>query len=59
MRSSAKILIVEDEYIVARDIQNRLVKIGYQSPAIASTGEEAIARAHEIHPDLILMDIML
>lgn len=59
MKNSAKILIVEDEYIVARDIQNRLLKAGYPSPSIASTGEEAIAKAHEIGPDLILMDIML
>lgn len=54
-----KILIVEDENIVAKDIQNSLKKLGYLVPAIVSTGEKAIEEAQESRPDLILMDIML
>ncbi|AOP33262.1 hypothetical protein A0128_05005 [Leptospira tipperaryensis] len=56
---SAKILIVEDENIVARDIRDRLVKIGYPFPAIAKNGADALRSASELKPDIILMDIML
>lgn len=55
----AKILIVEDENIVAKDIQNSLKKLGYIVPSIVSTGEKAIEEVQEARPDLILMDIML
>ncbi|MCC5606663.1 response regulator [Nostoc sp. CHAB 5834] len=55
----AKILVVEDEAIVAKDLQHRLIKFGYRVPAIASSGEEAINKAIEISPDLVLMDIKL
>jgi PAS domain S-box-containing protein len=53
------ILVVEDEQIVAADILRRLERMGYRVPAVASTGEEAIARVEEFHPDLLLMDIVL
>jgi len=57
--TNAKILVVEDEAIVAKDLQYRLKKFGYTVPAIASSGEEAINKAIEISPDLVLMDIRL
>ncbi|BBD64452.1 PAS/PAC sensor hybrid histidine kinase [Nostoc commune NIES-4072] len=57
--TKAKILVVEDEAIVAKDLQLRLIKFGYTVPAIASSGEEAINKAVEISPDLVLMDIKL
>ncbi|RCJ23956.1 hybrid sensor histidine kinase/response regulator [Nostoc sp. ATCC 43529] len=57
--TNAKILVVEDEAIVAKDLQYRLNKFGYTVPAIASSGEEAINKALEILPDLVLMDIRL
>ncbi|MGV0106016.1 histidine kinase [Nostoc sp. DSM 114160] len=57
--TKAKILVVEDEAIVAKDLQYRLKKFGYTVPAIASSGEEAINIAIEISPDLVLMDIKL
>ncbi len=56
---TVKIMVVEDESIVAKDIQNRLKKFGYLVPAIASSGEEAIDKAGEINLDLVLMDIRL
>jgi PAS domain S-box-containing protein len=56
---TVQILVVEDEKIVAKDIQNRLRNFGYAVPAIASSGEEAIKKAAEVQPDLVLMDIML
>jgi PAS domain S-box-containing protein len=54
-----KIFVVEDETIVALDIQHGLRKLGYAVSNIAISGEEAIARVPETHPDLILMDIRL
>lgn len=57
--SNPKVLIVEDEAIVAMDIKIRLENLGYTIHAIASTGEDAIKIAAETCPDLILMDIML
>lgn len=57
--AKAKILIVEDENIVAKDIENNLKKMGYMVTGIVSTGEKAIDTALETKPDLILMDIML
>ena len=54
----AKILVVEDEFIVARDIQSMLESLGYCS-ALAVSAEEAVRKAGELRPDLILMDIVL
>jgi CheY-like chemotaxis protein len=54
-----KILVVEDETIVAKDLQKRLTRIGYTVPATASSGEEALSKAWDISPDLVLMDIKL
>lgn len=55
----AQILIVEDEGIVALDIKNHLLDIGYQVIGIAETGKLAVQKALELQPDLILMDIRL
>jgi DNA-binding LytR/AlgR family response regulator len=57
--SKTNILIVEDESIVAKDIQHSLKKLGYTVVGICSTGEDAIKSADELKPDLVLMDIML
>ncbi len=54
-----KILIVEDEYIIANDIQMSLESMGYTVCALAASGEQAISKTKEHLPDLILMDIML
>ncbi len=54
-----RILIVEDEVIIARDVENKLKGLGYDTLPIISSGEEAIAMAGECSPDLILMDIVL
>ncbi|WP_432738762.1 HD domain-containing phosphohydrolase [Maridesulfovibrio sp. FT414] len=58
-RKSARILIVEDEAIVALDIRGRLTALGYTVVGVAPSGEKAIQLAAEHVPDLILMDIML
>ena len=57
--SDAKILIVEDEGIEALDIQHRLISLGYPAPDIVFSGEDAVRKAAETSPDLVLMDIML
>lgn len=57
--SAAHILVVEDERIVARGIQRELQEMGYAVPELASTGEEAVQKADQLRPDLVLMDIVL
>lgn len=57
--SKINILVVEDESIVAKDIQNSLKKLGYNVPAVVSSGEDAVDAAGQHTPDLVLMDIML
>jgi PAS domain S-box-containing protein len=58
MIESKRVLVVEDESIVALEIQERLMGFGYIA-IIASSGEEAIKTAGKFHPDIVLMDIML
>ena len=53
------VMVVEDENIVAVDIQERLINLGYAISAHVTNGEDAIAKAGELRPDIILMDIML
>lgn len=55
----AKILVVEDEWIIANDIKDSLVEMGYRVTGIASSAEEAMASVEEEQPDLMLMDIVL
>lgn len=54
-----KILIVEDEKLVADDLQETLQELGYEVPASVASGEEALAKVAETSPDLVLMDIRL
>ncbi len=56
---NAKIIVVEDERIVAKDITKRLKNLGYVVLASVSSGEEAIKKLAETPPDLVLMDIQL
>lgn len=59
MNESAKIIVVDDEGIVAKDLQITLQRLGYIVPATAGSGEEAIECCAEHQPDLVLMDILL
>jgi len=54
-----KILIVEDEMVVALDIRNILHDLGYRVRGIADSGKEAVEMVEEDTPDLVLMDVML
>ena len=53
------ILIVEDERVVARDIEKRLKRLGYQVVGSVASGEEALRQVKQVLPDLVLMDIQL
>ena len=57
--SDARIMVVEDEAIVAEEIRSRLTYLKYGVPAVAASGEEAVKLAEETFPDLVLMDIRL
>ena len=54
-----KILIVEDEAVISLYIQNSLVNLGFEICGHVITGEEAVRKAEELSPDIILMDIVL
>ncbi len=57
--SKANILIVEDDGITAKDMEKWLTGLGYNVSAVVSSGIDAIKKAKEIQPDLVLMDIKL
>ncbi|RPA68680.1 DNA-binding response regulator [Cyclobacteriaceae bacterium YHN15] len=59
MSDKTRILIVEDDMIIASNISLQLSKLGYEVTGIESRGEEAINHAKENRPDIILMDINL
>jgi len=54
-----RILIVEDEIIIAEDLKLTLQGFGHEVIAIVSSGEKAIAYADSLTPDVIFMDINL
>ncbi|NET27517.1 bifunctional diguanylate cyclase/phosphodiesterase [Okeania sp. SIO1I7] len=57
--ATTKILIVEDELIVAENLRMVLQKLGYEIVGVIHSGEEVIQQVATTNPDLILMDIML
>ena len=57
--SGEKILIVEDEIIVAMGVEQKLLDLGYNVVNIVDTGEDAVKCANQMKPDLILMEIVL
>jgi two-component system, cell cycle sensor histidine kinase and response regulator CckA len=57
--SKASILIVEDEAIVAKDLSQKLARLGYDIAGVTGGGAEAVDLAREHRPDLVLMDIRL
>ncbi len=54
-----KVLIVEDEIIIAREIEDNLTDMGYTVLDIVSNGKDAVEKAEELQPDIIFMDIIL
>jgi CheY-like chemotaxis protein len=57
--SRTRILVVEDEGIIGKDIERALKQMMYEVCARVMTGADAIAKARELKPDLVLMDIVL
>jgi diguanylate cyclase (GGDEF)-like protein/PAS domain S-box-containing protein len=55
----ARILVVEDEVIIALDIQRTLTKMGYDVPEFVTSAESALERIAAVQPNLVLMDIHL
>jgi two-component system, response regulator PdtaR len=54
-----KLLVVEDEAIVAIDIRHKLEAFGYSVTDVVSSGEEAVSSVSRKMPDLVLLDISL
>lgn len=59
MQVAVRVLIVEDEQIVAADLEAKLQRMGHQVVGITPSGEEAIQMADQWRPELVLMDIQL
>jgi AmiR/NasT family two-component response regulator len=59
VKQQTTILVVEDEGIIAIDIQTNLIRLGYNAPVIVSSGEDAIKQVEQMQPDLVMMDIVL
>jgi CheY-like chemotaxis protein len=57
--TAAKILIVEDDRVVARDISQQLERLGHTVVGVTALGEQALPLTLETGPDLVLMDIRL
>ena len=57
--TKASILIVEDQVLIAREIQDRLQSVGYRVLQSTTSAEEALVLAQQLKPDLVLMDIRL
>ncbi|HOW33190.1 MAG TPA: response regulator [Methanoregulaceae archaeon] len=55
----SNILVVDDEAIIAMQLEERLNAMGYTVAGIAASGEDAIEKARDLHPDLVLMDIVM
>jgi AmiR/NasT family two-component response regulator len=58
-KRKSRVLVVEDEAIIACDLQRQLVELDYEPVGPAMRGEEAIDLAGSLQPDLVLMDIRL
>jgi len=59
LMSKFKILIVEDDALVAKDIKQTLQNFGYFVTSIVTSGKQALVKAEKDTPDLVLMDIVL
>ena len=59
MESRCKVLIAEDEAIIAMDLKNSLLRMGYEVTSVVNNALEAIQKTELDKPDIILMDILL
>src|SRR4051794_15681176 len=56
---SARIFLVEDEQLIAADLEAKVTRLGHQVVGSAASGEEAIRLTEFLRPELVLMDIRL
>jgi CheY-like chemotaxis protein len=56
---ASRVMIIEDEPIIAMDLENLVAELGHKVVAVASTKDEAVAKAHSERPGLVLADINL
>lgn len=56
---TVRILIVEDEQIIAADLSNKLARMGHDVVGFAIAGEDAVTMADQLRPDLVMMDVQL
>ena len=56
---ASRVMIIEDEPIIAMDLENLVTELGHKVVAVASTKDEAVAKAHSERPGLVLADINL
>jgi len=57
--AARRILIVEDQRLIAADLENTLKKLGYMVVGNVASGEEAISTSDQVRPELVLMDVRL
>ena len=57
--AARRILVAEDQRLIAADIENTLRKLGYVVVGNVASGEDAISKADEVRPELVLMDVRL
>ena len=57
--AARRILVVEDQRLIAADIENTLRKLGYVVVGNVASGEDAISKADQVRPELVLMDVRL
>ncbi len=55
----ARILIVEDELLIAEDLKGKLRRLGHTVVGQAMTGEVAVQKVREVQPEVVLMDVRL
>jgi CheY-like chemotaxis protein len=54
-----RILIVEDQRLIAADIENTLKKLGYEVVGNVASGDAAVSTSEQMRPELVLMDVRL
>jgi DNA-binding NarL/FixJ family response regulator/DNA-binding PadR family transcriptional regulator len=55
----ARVLVVDDEAIITMQLEEKISSMGHKVVGMASSGEDAIAKAHATKPDIVLMDIVM
>ena len=57
LNTGARVMVVEDEAVVALHLRQELLKLGYTVAGVATAGEQALKMVEEVFPDVVLMDI--